>query len=276
MLFLVLLHIYYTVLLKNNIVKLPFSICLIFLYCNLNAQIVNIENRRIYDDTTGWSGAFDAGFSAIRNKDLLLNASFRPRVQYKTKRHYYLFLTDWYYSKGADKVYANTGMMHFRYAYRLNKKGSTKKSPWKWENYAQIQYNQLLDQRMRALTGSGIRLKAFDKKGYRIFVGTSTFYEYEEIQSSDIINQGFRWSNYVSWFFNPTSTFSFSAATYYQPLWRDFKDFRLMGQYTMTLQVFKRVDFRLEFNNSYDSRPPVNVRKWIFNTTFGVRIRLGE
>ena len=91
-----------------------------------SGQVVNIENRRIYDDTMGWSGAFDAGFSLIDNKDLLLNASFRPRVQYKTLRHYYLFLTDWFYSKGADRVYANSGMAHFRYAYRLNKKNATK------------------------------------------------------------------------------------------------------------------------------------------------------
>ena len=50
----------------------------------VNSQVVNIENRRIYDDTSGWSGAFDAGFSAVQNKDLLLNATFRPRLQYKT------------------------------------------------------------------------------------------------------------------------------------------------------------------------------------------------
>lgn len=251
---------------------------LFFLLLSFNgfSQVVNIENRRIYDDTLGWSGAFDAGFSAIKNKDLLLNASFRPRVQYKTRKHYYLFLTDWYYSKGADRIYANSGMVHFRYAYRLGKKNSTKKSPWKWESYAQIQYNQLLDQRLRTLAGTGIRIKALDKKGYRIFAGTSSFYEYEDIISSGQINEDVRWSNYVSWFLNPKSTFSFSGVTYFQPLWRDMSDFRLMGQYSLNFHVFKRFDFRFEFNTFYDSNPPLNVNNWIFNTSFGVRIRLGE
>jgi hypothetical protein len=243
----------------------------------LRAQVVNIENRRIYDDTSGWSGAIDAGFSAIQNQDLLLNASFRPRVQYKTKLHYYLFLTDWFYSRGgSNKVYANSGMMHFRYAYRLNKKGSDRKSPWKWESYTQIQYNQLLDQRMRTLVGTGLRVKALDKKGYRIFIGSSTFYEYEDIISSGIINKDFRWSNYLSWFVNPKPNFSFSGVTYYQPLWRDMSDFRVMSQLSLNFQVNKRADFRFEFNSSFDSNPPVNVRNWIFQSTVGIRVRLGE
>lgn len=264
--------------LKNNLIRLVIILSwFIPHFSGVNAQVVNIENRRIYDDTAGWSGAIDAGFSAMQNKDLLLNASFRPRVQYKNKLHYYLFLTDWFYSRGGtNKIYANSGMMHFRYAYRLNKKGSAKKSPWKWESYAQIQYNQLLDQRMRALLGTGIRVKALDKNGYRIFAGTSTFFEYEDIISSGQINRDFRWSNYISWFFNPKSNFSFTGVTYYQPLWGKMHDFRIMGQYTLNFQVYKRTDFRLEFNNSYDSNPPANVRKWIFQTTFGVRVRLGE
>jgi len=244
--------------------------------CQINGQVVNIENRRIYDDTVGWSGSVDAGLSIIDNKDLLLNASFRPRVQYKTRQHYYLFLTDWFYSKGADRVYANAGMAHFRYAYRLNKKNATKKSPWKWESYTQIQYNQLLDQRLRTLIGTGIRVKALDKNGYRIFAGTSSFFEYEDIQSSAIVNRDIRWSNYLSWYFNPKPNFSFTAVTYFQPLWKDFGDYRFMGQYTLTFGAFKRTDFRFEFNTFFDSNPPENITNWVFNSSFGVRVRLGE
>jgi hypothetical protein len=242
-----------------------------------SSQVVNIENRRIYDDTSGWSGAIDAGFSAVQNKDLLLTGSFRPRVQFKTKKHYYLFLTDWVYSKGAERIYANSGMIHFRYAYRLGwGRDTVYKSPWKWESYAQIQYNQLLDQRMRALAGSGLRVKFLDKKGYKFFAGTSAFYEYEDIQSSSEIIEDVRWSNYLSWFIDPKTNFSFSGATYFQPNFSDFNDFRLMGQYALMFRFFKRVDFRIDYTTFYDTRPPENVRNWIFSSSAGVRIRLGE
>ncbi len=248
-----------------------------FLNQILWSQVVNIENKRIYDDTAGWSGTLDASFSAVQNKDLLMTGAFRPRVQYKTRKHYYLFLTDWVYSKGADRIYANSGMVHFRYAYRLKSKIDTvKKSPWKWESYTQIQYNQLLDQRMRSVTGSGLRVKMYDKKGYKFFAGTSFFYEYEDIQSSGEKIHDVRWNTYLSWFIDPKGNFSFSGATYFQPALRDFNDYRLMGQYALTVRFLKRVDIRLEFTSFYDTRPPENVRNWIFSSSAGVRIRLGE
>lgn len=255
-----------------------YSVAVFIFLCNgLFSQVVNIENKRIYDDTSGWSGAIDASFSAVQNKDLLLTGAFRPRVQYKSKKHYYLFLTDWVYSKGADRIYANSGMIHFRYAYRLgSKKDTTKKSPWKWESYAQIQYNQMLDQRLRALAGSGLRVKFLDQGGYKFFAGSSAFFEYEEIQSSTEIIQDVRWSNYISWFIDPKSNFAFSGATYYQPNLGDFNDFRLMGQYALTFRFFRRVDFRLEYTTFFDSKPPSNVRNWIFSSSAGIRIRLGE
>jgi hypothetical protein len=251
-------------------------IVLLLIYFTSNSQIVNIENRRIYDDTAGWSGAFDAGFSFIQNKNSLVNASFRPRVQYKSTNHYYLFLTDWNYSKGDNQVFSNGGMIHFRYAYRLGKKRNNQKSPWKWENYTQIQYNQLLDQRVRSLVGSGFRLKVIDKKGYRVFAGSSTFYEYEEIQSSNLINKDLRWSNYLSWYINPKPNLSFTAVNYFQPLWNDFNDFRYMGQYSIFFSLIKRLDFRFEINAIYDSKPPFNVNNWIMSSSFGVRVKLGE
>src|SRR5574343_603890 len=142
-------------------------ICLIFFSEFCFSQVVNIENKRIYDDTAGWSGALDAGFSAVQNKDLLLNANFRPRVQYKTPKHYYLFLTDWYYSKGADRVYANTGMAHFRYAYRLQGKNATKKSPWIKKDIESLREH---------LHFLNTRIFSHQLKSLKVIVGATTFH----------------------------------------------------------------------------------------------------
>jgi len=106
-------------------------------------QIVNIENRRMYDDTLGMAGVLDGNLSVLQNKNVLINGGFRPRVQYKTNRHHFLLLSDWSYAKSTNTVYANSGELHFKYAWRLPSKTKGKKSPWKWESYAQLQYNQL-------------------------------------------------------------------------------------------------------------------------------------
>ena len=242
-----------------------------FFFLNLNfqiaAQVVNIENKRIYDDTLGWSGTVDASFSAQQTRDLLFSLNFRTLAQYKTRKHFLLLLNDFGYSKG-DVVYANRGMSHLRYAYRI------KNGPWKWESYLQVQYNQLLLQRNRSLIGSGLRWKIYDSKAVRLFSGSSFFFEYEEIQPYTEFNHDVRWSNYFSWFINKP-TFAFTAVTYYQVNIQNFTDYRVSGQYTFLFKLKKNLDFKCEFSNNFDSKPPQTVRKWIFNSTFGVVLKLG-
>ncbi|MCC6701728.1 MAG: DUF481 domain-containing protein, partial [Fluviicola sp.] len=140
--------------------------------------------------------------------------------------------------------------MHFRYSRRIND------GPWKWESYAQIQYNLLLNQRIRALGGTGLRWKFIDTNNVRFFAGTSFFYEYEELQTEAVINEAVRWSNYLSWFISTKSGFSFTGVTYYQPKIDFFNDFRLSGQYSLGVSVSKRLEVRLEYNVFYDSKPP--------------------
>ena len=45
----------------------------------LFSQVVNIENKRNYDDTVGFNGSIDANCSAIKTKDLIVNLFFRPQ-----------------------------------------------------------------------------------------------------------------------------------------------------------------------------------------------------
>ncbi len=247
------------------------SCFLIWSSLGLVAQIVNIENRRIYEDTSGWSGALDAGFAVTQNSpDILYSGNLRPRVQYKTHKNHYLLITDLNYTASNKTTYANSGMAHFRYARRINN------SRWKWEAYTQIQYNQLLNQRVRYLVGTGPRWKFIDTNNVRFFVGTSTFWEYEELTEDGVINDNFRSSTYLSWFIRTKTGFSFSATTYYQPRWDKFNDFRFSGQYSINQAITKRLDMRIEFNIYYDSKPPLNIRKTVFSSSAGIHLRLGE
>jgi len=244
-----------------------------FILFSVNSQIVNIENKRIYDDSSGISGSISANFSAIRNQDLLLNAGFKPLVQYKTPLHYFLLYSDWNYSKGANNTFSNAGMIHFRYAYRLNIiDRNHKKSPWKLESFTQVQYNQLLRQKLRALGGGGIRWKIFDIKGNRSFLGSSLFYEYEELLTSEVIKQ-VRWSNYWSWFIN-VNNITFTGVNYYQPSINDLNDTRFMGQYTIGYRLKRNISLRADFMIFYDSRPAQNVKNTVFNSSFGLQIGL--
>jgi hypothetical protein len=139
-----------------------FSWMLILLPWNNNAQVVNIEGRRIHDDSVGWSGEIAGKVAALQNRDLLFNVEFRPRVQYKTKKHLYLWINEFNYSR-SQIVYANAALSHFRYAYRI------KTGPWKWESYAQVQYNQLLQQKLRTLVWYRFALEILRQRKNEIF-----------------------------------------------------------------------------------------------------------
>lgn len=244
-----------------------FTYCFLFIQV-IFSQIVNIENKRIYDDSVGWSGNLDASFSYIENKDYFYNLRSNAKMQYKTRKHYYLLLSDFIYS-GGKTVYGNSGLTHFRYAYRI------KNSAWKWESYAQIQYNQLLNQRVRALIGTGIRAKLLDKEKMKIFFGTSAFYEYEEIQPNNEFHNDYRWSNYLSWFI-PYKHLNFTGTTYYQPLFNNLSDYRFSGQYSLSSAITKRFRIKMEYFIFYDSNPPLGVRNRIASFLIGFGIDFGK
>lgn len=237
-----------------------------FISCVLtfNAQMVNIETKRIYDDSIGWSGNVQMNFSAIQNQDALFAVSLKPRTQFKTKKQNFFLLGDLTYSKGTQRLYANAGMLHFRYAYRI------KQSTWKWEAYSQLQYNELLDQKYRVLAGGGIRDKFYDKNSWKFFVGTSAFFEQEKFLSADTLKNTVRWSNYLSWFVHPNANFTFAGSTYYQPNIEKFNDYFLSGNYIFSVKVTNRTDLRIEYTFFYDSQPRQNVRDLIYSLVAGV------
>jgi hypothetical protein len=253
--------------------RLIFIQFFIFHY-SIFAQVVNIENKRIYDDTVGLSGSIGASFSAVKNQVLLVNTSLRPLIQYKAKMHYFLLLGDLGYSRGDNQTFTNWGMIHFRYMYRLNfLPHHTYKSPWKWEVYSQIQYNQLLRQRMRYLFGMGLRLKILETKKIRLMAGTSVYYEHEDLLDG-ILNKDFRSSTYFSWFMNFDGKWNFSGASYYQPRLDLWTDSRFLGQYSLSYRLRKNLSLRWDATVYWDSDPALTVNKSAYNTTLGFQLGL--
>lgn len=230
------------------------------------SQVVNIENKRIYDDTIGFSGNLDLTFSLQKNTNTLFTLQFKPLVQYKTPRHYFLLINDLKYITSNKDLYSNFGMSHFRYAYRLKDK-----SPWKLEGYTQVQYNQILLQKIRFLIGSGIRFRILNKNKVRLFLGSSHFYEYEEINYSDRPNEyinSTRWSNYFSTYFS-FDKFEISTVIYYQPNLFRFKDFRVSGDYNFMVKVTKQLNLKFNLSHYYDSEPPQTIVKNTFSSSLG-------
>jgi hypothetical protein len=121
---------------------------------------------------------------------------------------------------------------------------------------------------LRSVFGFGIRDKVYSSDKVKVFLGSSIFYEYEEIQPNNEFNSDFRWSNYISWFMN-FKHFSFAGTSYYQVKLGDFKDYRFAGQYSFETQLSKKLRLKSELNLFYDSKPPETVRSTISSFLFG-------
>lgn len=247
--------------------KYFFLLATIFFCQNVGSQIVNIESQRIHTDTTGFDGTVEGGFSVNQNNSLLVSATTTAHVQYKTKKDLYMVIGNWRFTNGGTSRFVNDGMAHFRYNHKFTN--------WlRLEAFTQVQYNQLLNLRLRYLVGMGPRFKMVDKKYMRMYTGVLYMFEYEHDVSPDTLEYNNRLSTYLSWTIDPNPNFSFIATTYFQPKLTDWADFRISGNYAIKFKAFKRLAFKVEFSFLYDAAPPVGINPFVCNGTTGIVINL--
>lgn len=233
----------------------------------VQGQIVNIESQRIHNDTTGFDGTVEAGFSVNQNNALLISATAGSHIQYKTKKDLFMLVGNWRFTNGGTERFVNDGMGHFRYNHKFTK--------WlRLEAFTQVQYNELLNLRLRYLVGMGPRFKLIDKKTVNMYVGTLYMFEYENQAITDTLEYNNRLSTYLSWSIEPNPVFAFVATTYYQPKLTDWRDYRISGNYQIRIKAFRRFVFKLDFSFLYDEAPPAGIQKFVFTGTSGLVFNL--
>ena len=62
----------------------------------------------------------------------------------------------------------------------------------------------------------------------------------------------------------------FSGTVYYQPLFRAISDYRISGQYSLSVAVSKRLSLNQEFTHYFDSNPPSPLAYRFMTYTMGL------
>ncbi len=217
---------------------------------SVKAQVMNIEQERISTDTTGWAGTTQLSFQFIKNKAEVWNAGGHLHLQYKTKKSLYLCLTDYILSKSAGSDYANAGIQHFRYNYKI--------TDWfTAEAFTQVQFNRLLNVDFRWLLGGGPRFKVVKTKPFRLYAAALYMYEYEELHDTSLINRDHRLSAYVSLTLKLRSNLSLINTTYFQPKFSNFSDYRLSSQTDLKIGISKHFSFKTTYIYYFDAFPAI-------------------
>tara|TARA_B100001029_G_C15034797_1_gene439407 strand:+ start:63 stop:794 length:732 start_codon:yes stop_codon:yes gene_type:complete len=213
-------------------------------------QVVNIESDR-GGDKQGLHGSSQVGLSLQRGNVQVFQYQADLRIDYINGIHHNLVLGSVSYGEEDGEPFNNALYSHLRWtAMWFNHVGT--------EVFTQNQKDEFRLLQLRQLTGFGLRFTAFED---HLAIGLGGMSDYEQIEGvkegrldargTSYIRLGKQWKNSVKG----------QVIAYYQPLFNDPSDYRILGTGSLEFKVDKVFSVVNEFNYSYDTRPPEEVVK---------------
>ena len=158
----------------------------------------------------------------------------------------------------------NSLFFHFRYNYKLNK-------VLRLEAFTQGQQNEMSGIKSRWLIGAGPRFKISGTKKFSLYTASLVMYEDEQELSMPVIHhQDIRNSSYVTASWRPSLHSEIISTLFYQPLIKDFSDYRLLHELKMKFNFTKKFSFYTIWAFLYDTRPAFDVPTNIYSLKNGV------
>lgn len=230
------------------------------------AQIVNVEDLRSnLGDTTGMFERLNVGFSFVKNDQEIFTLNSDFQIEILEENQMFLSVTSLSFLKAGNTNFVNSGLQHLRYNYSIRE--------WlKWEAFGQVQYNEQLRIRLRALAGTGPRFNFEIKEKNSLNLGLSYMWEYEEITEPDETEHDQRLNSYLGFFWD-LSPLNISSTTYFQPLFTDLSDHRLSNTTSLTTDFKKNWSIKVTFTLTYDSRLPESVPDLIYSVVNSIQYR---
>ncbi len=213
-------------------------------------MIVNVENSRIQSDTTGWKGDAGTSFSFTKNVQQILSINASLHLQYKTVKNMYLLLGNYNLLKANNADLFNNMFYHFRFNRKLGE-------VVRFEAFTQMQQNNINNIELRALLGAGFRLRLHDSKKLKLFGASLAMYEHEKDTKPEITYNDLRSDNYVSFTYMPNDIFSLSSTTFYQPLFKQINDFRILNQVSFSVKATKHISLSTNWDYSHELIPGI-------------------
>lgn len=230
-------------------IKKQTLIVLLFLSVNCtHAQIMNIEQYRMENDTAGWAGNASLSLQYLKNTTELVNAGVSVHLQYKAKKCLFLWKTSYILVKAKGENLANDCAQHLRYNYFMNE----------WlipELFTQFQFNDALNVNFRWLAGAGPRFRVLHTKPLNLFAAAAYMYEYEELINPIVQHNDHRLSCYISFSLKFLNNMNFFSTTYFQPKINEFSDYRLSSQADLKIKISRHFGFTLSYIYFYDTVP---------------------
>ena len=163
-------------------------------------------------------------------------------------------------TKGVETARSTLG--HFRHNYLLSDR---------WATIAFVQHQRNPFQRLdsRYLLGFGGRWLSVKGESTRLYLGATQMFEQERIQDESGHTKDERLSTYISFVSELRDGVALDFLVFYQPLWKDFADWRVHGEIKLTILLTGSLSLFTGYNLEHDTRPPEGVVETDWNTKTG-------
>ena len=243
-----------------------------FLFATFShAQLVNIESKRMQTDSIRFVLRGDFSFS-YDNYDgdyiYRIGSSLSTQVKSKDLNKIYFLLGNYNLIRSEAQDFQNTWFLHLRYNQKLS-------NLFRFEAFVQSQNNQLLAINSRNLVGAGLRFKLVSKENVRLYLGNAYMYEEEKSDAFDTKEYNHRNSTYLS--ISATiaeSNVNITNTVYFQPLYKDFSDFRILEQLKIDVPLSKVLSLFTLLDYYHDNLTPSGSSQFSTNISIGLGIKL--
>ena len=236
-----------------------------------SAQLVNIEAKRLQTDSIRFALNADFSFNHTNNDGAKVNqidGSLTTQLKSKDLKKIYLILGTYKLIDSEAKNLQNSWFLHGRFNYKFN-------DLLRLESFIQGQYNQLLVVEQRNLVGAGLRLKWMDKENFSGYLGNSYIYEVEYSDRAGTTEYNHRNSTYLSLSYFPKSQkFSVANTVYYQPLYNNLDDYRILEQFRLDIPLSNWFRVFMIYDYYFDSKTPLKTQEYTSELEIGIGFSL--
>jgi hypothetical protein len=139
---------------------------------------------------------------------------------------------------------------------------------WRWEVFAQHEYDQFRRLSLRALAGTGPAYQVFDTPAIGVLVGAAYLYELERFDTrpgtldAGLRATAHRASIYVTGHENLSPGVTIVETVYAQPRLDAGSDVRVLGEFAVQTRLSARIALKDGLTFAYDASPPDGVQTY--------------
>lgn len=240
--------------------------------------IVNTE-KLFNSDSTRFKFSSELLGSVISGNASVFLLEYSANAAFQQGKNQIMLLSGGEYINEEKQIVSNSHFGQFRYSYIL----SDWITPY---GFYQIQSNEILLLRRRQLAGIGNRMTLFRVLKHdsleviisRLSLGCMLE---EELLNRDklpvdekVYTNYFRGNLNFVLSFAISENISFINTTYYQPYFKNFKDYRLLNETNILFEITERLSFSVDFEIRYDNDPPKVLKNNDINSNFGLLFQI--